>query len=169
MKKVLLPQPIHEAGMQLLEGKVEIIIAPDNSEETMHKLCKDIQGIILRTTSRVSKEVIAEAKGLQIISRTGARVDNVDVQAATRRGILVCNLPGVNSLSVAEHTVAFILALVLDEDGNALYPAIIHWDRRSVKQAKEALAKVGKEKFLRIAGNIPYPGGISVTSILWLK
>lgn len=59
--------------------------------------------------------------------------------------------------------------MALDEDGNALYPAIIHWDRRSVKQAKEALAKVGKEKFLRIAGNIPYPGGISVTSILWLK
>ena len=59
--------------------------------------------------------------------------------------------------------------MALDEDGNALYPAIIHWDRRSVKQAKEALAKVGKEKFLHIAGNIPYPGGISVTSILWLK
>jgi len=59
--------------------------------------------------------------------------------------------------------------IALNEDGNALYPAIIHWDRRSVKQAKEALAKVGKEKFLRIAGNIPYPGGISVTSILWLK
>lgn len=59
--------------------------------------------------------------------------------------------------------------MALDEGGNALYPAIIHWDRRSVKQAKEALAKVGKEKFLRIAGNIPYPGGISVTSILWLK
>jgi len=59
--------------------------------------------------------------------------------------------------------------IALDEDGNALYPAIIHWDRRSIKQAKEALAKVGKEKFLRIAGNIPYPGGISVTSILWLK
>ncbi len=111
MKKVLLSQPIHEAGMKLLEGKVEIIIAPDISEETMRKLGRDVQGIILRTTSRVSKEIIAEAKSLQIISRTGAGVDNVDVQAATRRGILVCNLPGVNSLSVAEHTVAFILAL----------------------------------------------------------
>lgn len=59
--------------------------------------------------------------------------------------------------------------IALDEDGNAICPAIIHWDRRSVKQAKEALSKVGKENFLRIAGNIPYPGGISLTSILWLK
>lgn len=59
--------------------------------------------------------------------------------------------------------------IAMDEDGKALHPAIIHWDRRSVKQAKEALTKVGKEKFLRIAGNVPYPGGISVTSLLWLK
>ena len=82
MKKVLLSQRIHEAGVKLLEGKVEIIIAPDTSEETMRKLGKDVHGIILRTTSRVSKEVIAEAKGLQIISRTEAGVDNVDVKAA---------------------------------------------------------------------------------------
>ena len=111
MEKVLLSQPIHEAGMKLLEGKVEIIIPRDASEETLGKLCRDVQGIILRTNFRVSKDIIAEAKSLQIISRTGAGVDNVDVQAATKRGILVCNLPGVNSLSVAEHTVAFILAL----------------------------------------------------------
>ena len=111
MKKVLLSQPVHQAGMKLLKGRVEIIIAPDTSEATMRKLCRDVHGVILRTTSRVSKEVISEAKTLQIISRTGAGVDNVDVQAATERGILVCNLPGVNSLSVAEHTVAFILSL----------------------------------------------------------
>ena len=111
MKKVLLSQPIHEAGMKLLKGKVEIIIAPDTSEATMCKLCRDVHGVILRTTSRVSKGVIAQAKILQIISRTGAGVDSVDVRAATKGGILVCNLPGVNSLSVAEHTVAFILTL----------------------------------------------------------
>jgi len=59
--------------------------------------------------------------------------------------------------------------IALDKDGNPLYPAIIHWDRRSLKQAKSALSKIGKERFLGIAGNLPYPGGISVTSILWIK
>jgi len=59
--------------------------------------------------------------------------------------------------------------IALDKEGNPLYPAIIHWDRRSVKQARKALSIIGKEKFLQIAGNIPYPGGISVTSILWIK
>ena len=57
----------------------------------------------------------------------------------------------------------------MDESGDPLYPSIIHWDRRSVKQAREALSLVGKEKFLELAGNLPYPGGISLTSLLWIK
>lgn len=57
----------------------------------------------------------------------------------------------------------------MDETGNPLYPSIIHWDRRSVKQAREALSLIGKEKFLELAGNLPYPGGISLTSLLWVK
>ncbi len=57
----------------------------------------------------------------------------------------------------------------MDEIGNPLYPSIIHWDRRSVKQAKRALSQIGKERFLKLAGNLPYPGGISLTSLLWIK
>jgi sugar (pentulose or hexulose) kinase len=57
----------------------------------------------------------------------------------------------------------------MDESGNPLYPSIIHWDRRSIKQAKRALSQVGKERFLKLAGNLPYPGGISLTSLLWIK
>jgi len=57
----------------------------------------------------------------------------------------------------------------MDESGNPLYPSIIHWDRRSIKQARKALALIGKERFLRLAGNLPYPGGISLTGLLWLK
>ena len=57
----------------------------------------------------------------------------------------------------------------MDESGTPLYPSILHWDRRSVKQARKALALIGKERFLRSAGNLPYPGGISLTSLLWIK
>jgi xylulokinase len=57
----------------------------------------------------------------------------------------------------------------MDETGDPLYPSIIHWDRRSVKQAKKALSQIGKERFLKLAGNLPYPGGISLTSLLWIK
>ncbi|MFW6181947.1 MAG: FGGY-family carbohydrate kinase, partial [Spirochaetota bacterium] len=54
-------------------------------------------------------------------------------------------------------------------EGGALYPAIIHLDRRSTAQSRTALRRVGKERFLSINGNLPFPGGISLTSILWLK
>lgn len=111
MKKVLLPQSIHEAGMKLLEGKAKIIICPDTSKKNALRLVKDVHGIILRTSLVVDKDIIDAARNLQVISRTGVGVDNIDVKEATKKGILVCNLPGVNALSVAEHTVAFILAL----------------------------------------------------------
>jgi len=57
----------------------------------------------------------------------------------------------------------------MDESGNALYPSILHWDRRSPEQGRKALSLIGKERFLRLAGNLPYPGGISLTGLLWLK
>lgn len=59
--------------------------------------------------------------------------------------------------------------IAMDNEGTPLFPAIIHWDRRSVKQARRAVQLIGKERFLEIAGNVPYPGGISLTSMLWLK
>lgn len=59
--------------------------------------------------------------------------------------------------------------IAMNQDGNPLYPAILHLDRRSTKQARKALQIVGKDNFLKINGNLPFPGGISLTSILWLK
>jgi len=57
----------------------------------------------------------------------------------------------------------------MDESGNALYPSILHWDRRSAEQGRRALALIGGDRFLSLAGNLPYPGGISLTGLLWLK
>jgi D-3-phosphoglycerate dehydrogenase len=109
MKKILLSQKINPAGMALLEGKYEVVTAPDCSAETMLSMCGDVNAIILRTTSAVDRKVIEAAKALEIVSRTGAGVDNVDVQAATERKILVCNLPRANNLSVCEHAISLIM------------------------------------------------------------
>ena len=77
-----------------------------------------------------------------------------------------------NYLDRVELVVQCVLSpslIPMDESGNPLYPSIIHWDRRSVKQARGAVALIGKERFLSLAGNLPYPGGISLTSLLWIK
>lgn len=109
MKKILLSQKIHPTGLALLEKKYEVITAPDCTEETMLKLSKDVNAIILRTTSKVDRAVIENARNLEIISRTGAGVDNVDIEAASERNILVCNLPRANNLSVCEHAIALMM------------------------------------------------------------
>jgi len=111
MKTVLLPESIRPEGWRILEGRVRIVEAPDHTSETLKKFIRDAHGVILRTGARVTAEIIAEAPHLQVIARTGAGVDNVDVKAATERGIYVCYVPDANVVSVAEHVIALLLAL----------------------------------------------------------
>lgn len=111
MKKVLLSKAIHPEAMKVLQGKVDLSVLPDSTVETARKMVADVDGVILRTNIAFTRELICAARACRIISRTGVGVDNVDIAAATEKGIMVCNTPGVNTVSVAEHTVALILGL----------------------------------------------------------
>jgi D-3-phosphoglycerate dehydrogenase len=111
MRKVLLSKAIHPEAMRLLQGKVELLVLPDSTMETARKMVANVDGVILRTNIHFTRELIFAAPALRIISRTGVGVDNVDVSAASEKGIMVCNTPGVNTVSVAEHAVALILGL----------------------------------------------------------
>jgi D-3-phosphoglycerate dehydrogenase len=111
MKKVLLSKAIQPAAMEILAGKVEPVILPNEAVETTKQFVADVEGIILRTNLKVTREIMEAAPKLKIISRTGVGVDNVDVNAATEKGIIVCYTPGVNANSVAEQTVALIVGV----------------------------------------------------------
>lgn len=112
-KRILLPQPIEKEAMELLnESGFEIVLSPDVKPETVQPLLKGVQGIILRTGIRMTRELMSRADDLRVISRTGAGVDNVDVQAATEMGILVTSVPGANTRTVVEHALALIFALM---------------------------------------------------------
>lgn len=95
----------------MLEGRVEVVVAPDPREETVRAIIGGFHGVIVRTATRLGRETIDAATALEVIGRTGAGVDNVDVDAATRRGIPVCYTPEANCSSVVEHVLALILAL----------------------------------------------------------
>lgn len=109
-KKVLIVQPIHESGVKLLKKEVDVILAPDSSVETVCKEIKGIHGVIVRTAP-FTREIIESADKLEVIGRHGVGVDNIDIEAASGRGIPVVNTPNANMVSVAEHTMGFILAL----------------------------------------------------------
>jgi len=111
VRKVLLTEKIHPTAVEFLQERAEIVVAPDPSEATVKMHIGDVHGVILRTATRMTRELIESAPGLMVISRTGAGFDNVDLDAATARGVMVCNQPGINTIAVAEHAVALILAL----------------------------------------------------------
>jgi D-3-phosphoglycerate dehydrogenase len=111
MKKVLLSKAIQPPAMDILTGKVEPVILPNDAVETAKQFVANVAGVILRTNLKLTQEIMDAAPQLKIISRTGVGVDNVDVAAATARGILVCYTPGVNANSVAEQTLALILGV----------------------------------------------------------
>ncbi|MGC8972153.1 MAG: hydroxyacid dehydrogenase [bacterium] len=109
--KVLIVQPIHEAGMNLLKSAgFDIVYASSPNPEVVAREIKGIDGVIVRTAPFTS-EIINQADSLKVISRHGVGVDNIDLESASKRGILVLNTPGVNDVSVAEHTIAIMLAL----------------------------------------------------------
>jgi hypothetical protein len=99
---VLLPQPIETEAISLLEKKnCSVTIAPDPKPETVVPLLKDAHGLILRTGITITRELIEAADKLMVISRTGGGLDNVEVGAATEKGIIVTSNLGVNTISVA--------------------------------------------------------------------
>ena len=109
---VLLPQPIEEEAHKMLEDAgLEVVVAPDPKPETVLPLMKDARAIVLRTGIFIDEALIKAADDLWTISRTGGGVDNVDLKAATENGVIVTSSLGVNASTVAEHTLALILAL----------------------------------------------------------
>ena len=111
-KRVLLPQAIESEAVDLLkEAGCEIVLSPDTDPATVFPLLKDVQAIILRTGINITRELLEHADNLDIISRTGAGLDNVDLEAATEKEIIVTSNLGVNTGSVVEHVLSLMLAL----------------------------------------------------------
>ncbi len=113
MRKVLLTKKLNETNARLFDGiaDLELVTIPDGNQPLFEEHIKDAEAILLSTAYKMTPDVISKASKLKVISRTGVGVDNVDVSAATEKGILVLNTPQANSISVAEHTVAMIVAI----------------------------------------------------------
>lgn len=109
---VLLPQPIEaEAEAILKSNGLNPVVAPDTSPETVAPLMENAWALVLRTGITITRELVERAGDLRTISRTGGGVDNVDLDAATEKGILVTSSLGVNTASVVEHCLALMMAL----------------------------------------------------------
>jgi len=111
MAKVIVCDPIDQVGIDILSQVAQVDIKTGLSQEDLIKVIPDYDALMLRSGTRITPEIIAAATQLKIIGRAGVGVDNIDVPAATRQGIIVVNSPEGNTIAAAEHAVAMMLSL----------------------------------------------------------
>jgi D-3-phosphoglycerate dehydrogenase len=109
--KVLVKEKIGESGVALLRKHFDVDLGTDWDEDQLVQRIGDYEGILIRSATKMTAELIEKGARLRVIGRAGVGVDNVDVPAATERGIIVANAPESNVVTAAEHTVALLLAL----------------------------------------------------------
>ena len=111
MTKVLITDPIDQTGIDILSQVAQVDQKIGISDSELASIIKDYDALMIRSGTQVTEEIINSSSKLRIIGRAGVGVDNVDVKAATQKGVLVVNSPGGNTIAAAEHTIAMMLAL----------------------------------------------------------
>jgi D-3-phosphoglycerate dehydrogenase len=109
--RVLITDSINRQAATILQDSCEIIYEPKLSHEELLQKIGDMDGLMIRSASTVSEDVLAQAEKLRIVGRAGVGTDNIDVNNATKRGVIVVNSPEGNTIAASEHTVGLILAL----------------------------------------------------------
>lgn len=109
--KVLVKEKVGDSGVELLREHFDVDLGIDWSAEELQERIGEYEGILIRSGTKMTADLIERGTRLRVIGRAGVGVDNVDVDAATRRGIVVANAPQSNVVTAAEHTMAMLLAL----------------------------------------------------------
>ena len=110
--KILVSDSITENGLSVLkDANLDVLYLPNASIKKKSEAAKEIYGWIIRSGTTITEKMIKDSSNLQVIGRAGIGVDNIDIQTATRHGIVVMNTPDINTISAAEHTLAMMLTL----------------------------------------------------------
>jgi D-3-phosphoglycerate dehydrogenase len=157
MSKVLVSDPIDQVGIDILSQVAQVDVKTGLSPEELVQIIPEYDALMIRSGTRVTKEIIEAGTQLKIIGRAGVGVDNVDVNAATRRGIVVVNSPEGNTIAAAEHALAMMLSLSrYIPDANSSVKSG-KWDRKSFIGAevyKKTLGVVGLGKIGSHVANV---------------
>ena len=109
--KVLVTDKINETAGRIIEQTAQVDFLPTMTEDELIKIIPQYDAMMVRSQTKVTAKIIEAGTNLKIIGRAGVGVDNIDVEAATQKGIIVVNSPDGNTMAAAEHTVALMLAM----------------------------------------------------------
>ncbi len=146
--KVLVADPISERGVaELAEGKLlKVDVMTGKSEQELLGIIGEYEGLVVRSQTKVTAKLLEAAKKLKVVGRAGVGVDNVDVDAATKQGVIVMNTPGGNTVSTAEHAFSLLMAISRNIAQADASVKAGKWDRKSfegVELSGKTLAILG--------------------------
>ena len=124
--KVLIADSISQRGIDELGsgGALEVTVHTGLSEAELVKIIPEFSAIVVRSQTKVTAPILQAGARLRVVGRAGVGVDNVDVETATRRGVIVMNTPGGNTISTAEHAFSLLLSRRPQDSAGAFQPAI---------------------------------------------
>jgi D-3-phosphoglycerate dehydrogenase len=154
MKKILISDPVDQKCAEIFkEAGYEVDFKTGLSWDELSNIIQDYNGLVVRSETKVTPELISKMYNMEVIGRAGTGVDNINLEAATRKGIIVMNTPGGNTVSTAEHTMALMLSMFrnIPQANQSLRSG--KWDRKSFKGTELygkvigviGLGKVGRE------------------------
>ncbi|MCU0785275.1 MAG: phosphoglycerate dehydrogenase [Verrucomicrobia bacterium] len=155
--KILVCDPVSPKGIALLQQRPEfqVVVLPKRlSEAELLPIVTDVVAMVVRSETKVTRKVIEAAPKLRVVGRAGVGVDNVDVEAATQRGVVVMNTPGGNTISTAELSFAMILGLARKVPQAAASMGAGKWDRKQFQGAELADKTLGVLGMGRIGSEV---------------
>jgi len=174
--RVLVSDEVAEEGLAVLREHpgVELVVKPGLAPEALRSELQQAEALLVRSATKVTADLLSGAPKLTVIGRAGVGVDNIDVEAATQRGIVVCNSPEGNTVAAAEHTMALMLALARNIPAANASVAAGEWKRGAfvgVELLNKTLGVIGLGKIgsevalrasafgMRVVGHDPFVAG----------
>lgn len=135
MKKILIADPLSEEGLEILRSVsgVEVVVKDSISADDLIGEIKEYAAIVVRSRTKMTREVIEVAENLEVIARGGVGLDNIDLDAAEKAGVQVVNTPEASSASVAEHALGLCFALARNLPRAHTTTAAGKWEKKALK------------------------------------
>ena len=159
--KVLIPEPIGQQCIDVLKSEgFEVTYQPTMTHDELKHAIGEYDALVVRSATKVTADILTHAANMKVIGRAGTGVDNIDIEASTRRGIIVLNVPGGNTVSTAEHTISLLMALARNIPQAHQSVKEGKWDRKKYVGVELCgktigvigLGKVGREVAKRCRG-----------------
>ncbi|MFP4532738.1 MAG: phosphoglycerate dehydrogenase [Desulfobacterales bacterium] len=147
--KVLVSDKLGDAGVKLFEEEdgIDVDVKTGMSPEELKEVIKDYDALVIRSATKVTEEILEAAEKLKVIGRAGIGVDNIDVEGATKRGIIVMNTPTGNVVTTAEHAIAMMMSLTRNIPQGTSSMKAGRWDKKKLQ---------GREIYNKTFGVIGY-------------